>query len=39
MGSVVLGEIIAPVTFVSGFNSMYSAPGIKVANLKSERVF
>lgn len=39
-GSVVLGGIMVHLeTFAPGFNSMYSAHGIKVANLKSERLF
>lgn len=38
-GSVVLDGIMTSVTFAPGFNSMYSAHGIKVANLKSERLF
>jgi hypothetical protein len=32
-GSVVLDGIMASVTFAPDFNSMYSAHGIKVANL------
>lgn len=38
-GSVVLDGIMTPVTFAPGFNSMHSAHGIKVANLKPERLF
>lgn len=39
MGSVVLGGTMVPVTFAPGFNSRYSVHGVKVANLKSVRLF